>query len=75
MNESPYVGTREMKVAQVFSIFRGLGLRHLPILEHDGRIAAIITRHDLTGTIHDTSYYHTRDEIRHGKKNLLVKVY
>ena len=49
MNPSPYVGTREMNVNQVFSIFRGLGLRHLPILDSYGKISAIITRHDLTG--------------------------
>ena len=47
MNDSPYVGTKNMTVAQVFSIFRGLGLRHLPILD-DGILCGIMTRHDLT---------------------------
>ena len=42
MNQTPFVATAEMDAAQVFSMFRGLGLRHLPILDQtDGKLSLV----------------------------------
>lgn len=44
MNQTPFVATAEMDAAQVFSMFRGLGLRHLPILDQtDGKLSLVST--------------------------------
>ena len=48
MNSSPYTVHNTMPVSQTFSLFRGLGLRHLPVIDQVGVVVGIITRHDLT---------------------------
>ena len=48
MNPSPYTIHNTMPVSQTFSLFRGLGLRHLPVIDQVGVVVGIITRHDLT---------------------------
>ena len=47
MNPAPYTVLNTMPVAQTFSLFRGLGLRHLVVIEPTGQVVGVITRHDL----------------------------
>ncbi|PVD36821.1 hypothetical protein C0Q70_03811 [Pomacea canaliculata] len=37
MNRCPYTVYPETPLPQVFSLFRSMGLRHLPVVDHDGR--------------------------------------
>ncbi|KAL4221579.1 Chloride transport protein 6 [Mactra antiquata] len=48
MNTTPYIVYQDTPVPQVFHLFRSMGLRHLPVLDHYGQIHGIITRHNLT---------------------------
>jgi len=48
MNPSPYTVTSHTPVPQVFNLFRGLGLRHLPVTDMHGHCVGMITRHNLT---------------------------
>ncbi|XP_070207579.1 H(+)/Cl(-) exchange transporter 6-like [Littorina saxatilis] len=47
-NRCPYTVYPESPVPQVFALFRSMGLRHLPVVDHDGKLQGIITRHNLT---------------------------
>ncbi|KAL8597699.1 hypothetical protein ACOMHN_012666 [Nucella lapillus] len=47
-NRCPYTVYPESPVPQVFSLFRSMGLRHLPVVDHEGKLQGIITRHNLT---------------------------
>jgi len=47
MNPSPYRVTQEASMRSVYRLFRGLGLRHLIVVDHDSRIVGIVTRKDL----------------------------
>ncbi|KAK6177582.1 hypothetical protein SNE40_015655 [Patella caerulea] len=48
LNPCPYTVYPETTVSQVFHLFRGMGLRHLPVVCHKGELKGIITRHNLT---------------------------
>ncbi|XP_052820387.1 H(+)/Cl(-) exchange transporter 6-like [Mya arenaria] len=48
MNPHPYTVYPDTPVPQVFNLFRSMGLRHLPVVDHFGQIQGIITRHNLT---------------------------
>lgn len=48
MNPSPFTVSPNSHVSQVFSLFRTMGLRHLPVVNAVGEIVGIITRHNLT---------------------------
>lgn len=48
MNATPYTVYPDTSVPQVFNLFRSMGLRHLPVVDHFGQIQGIITRHNLT---------------------------
>ena len=46
-DRSPITVFPHTTVARAYSIFRKLGLRHLVVLERDGRVCGMITRKDL----------------------------
>lgn len=48
MNATPYTVYPLTPVPQVFHLFRSMGLRHVPVVDHFGQIQGIITRHNLT---------------------------
>ncbi|KAL5474896.1 hypothetical protein EMCRGX_G026921 [Ephydatia muelleri] len=48
MNPCPYLITSNSPLPQVFTLFRTMGLRHLPVIKATGNFVGIITRHDLT---------------------------
>ncbi|XP_064610482.1 LOW QUALITY PROTEIN: H(+)/Cl(-) exchange transporter 6-like [Liolophura sinensis] len=48
MNHSPYTVNPDTSVPRVFHLFRSMGLRHLPVVNSDGEIIGILTRHNLT---------------------------
>uniref|UniRef100_A0A0L8GTH4 CBS domain-containing protein n=1 Tax=Octopus bimaculoides TaxID=37653 RepID=A0A0L8GTH4_OCTBM len=38
MNPCPYTVYPNTPVSQVFQLFRSMGLRHLPVVSHDGEV-------------------------------------
>ncbi|XP_060062447.1 H(+)/Cl(-) exchange transporter 6-like [Ylistrum balloti] len=48
MNPCPYTVYPTTPVPQVFNLFRSMGLRHLPVVSHEGQVLGMITRHNLT---------------------------
>eukprot|EP00038_Savillea_parva_P001702 m.106605 g.106605 ORF g.106605 m.106605 type:complete len:897 (-) comp10595_c0_seq2:30-2720(-) len=48
MDKSPITLQPESTVMRLYSIFRGLGLRHLVVVDKEYCVAGIITRHELT---------------------------
>ncbi|KAH3781354.1 hypothetical protein DPMN_159181 [Dreissena polymorpha] len=48
MNSTPYTVYPETPVPKVFNLFRSMGIRHLPVVDHFGQLQGIITRHNLT---------------------------
>ncbi|KAJ8321227.1 hypothetical protein KUTeg_001221 [Tegillarca granosa] len=48
MNPCPYTVFPNTPVPQVFNLFRSMGLRHLPVVSHEGQVVGMITRHNLT---------------------------
>lgn len=38
MNTTPYTVYPETPVPQVFNLFRSMGLRHLPVVDHFGQV-------------------------------------
>ncbi|KAL7639227.1 UNVERIFIED_CONTAM: hypothetical protein RMT77_010761 [Armadillidium vulgare] len=47
MNPSPYTVTSAASFQRIFHLFRGLGLRHLIVLNDEHRVVGIITRKDI----------------------------
>ena len=47
MNPGPYTVSNQATLPQVFTLFRTMGLRHLPVVKASGVLVGIITRHDL----------------------------
>ncbi|KAB7499559.1 H(+)/Cl(-) exchange transporter 7 [Armadillidium nasatum] len=47
MNPSPYTVTSASSFQRIFHLFRGLGLRHLIVLNDEHRVVGIITRKDI----------------------------
>ncbi|XP_071945627.1 H(+)/Cl(-) exchange transporter 6-like [Antedon mediterranea] len=48
MTSCPYTILPETPVTKVFQLFRTMGLRHLPVVNSNGEILGMITRHNLT---------------------------
>ncbi|XP_071109076.1 H(+)/Cl(-) exchange transporter 6-like [Haliotis cracherodii] len=48
MNTCPYTVFADTALPQVFNLFRSMGLRHLPVIDHQGKLVGMITRHNLT---------------------------
>ena len=38
MNPTPYTVYPDTHVSQVFNLFRSMGLRHLPVVDHFGQV-------------------------------------
>lgn len=47
MNLAPYTLTENSNLPRIFRLFRGLGLRHLPIVDDHNRVVGIVTRIDI----------------------------
>eukprot|EP00850_Spirogloea_muscicola_P003904 SM000016S01892 [mRNA] locus=s16:383439:390810:+ [translate_table: standard] len=47
MNHAPLAVRKECSAHRAYVIFRNLGLRHLPVVDSEGRVVGIITRKDL----------------------------
>ena len=47
MNLSPYSVTENSNLPRIFRLFRGLGLRHLTIVNENNRVVGIVTRIDI----------------------------
>ena len=47
MNLSPYSVTENSNLPRIFRLFRGLGLRHLTIVDQNNRVVGIVTRIDI----------------------------
>ncbi|CAG9773741.1 unnamed protein product [Ceutorhynchus assimilis] len=47
MNPSPYTVLHSTSLPRVFRLFRGLGLRHLPIVNDTNEVIGMVTRKDL----------------------------
>lgn len=47
MNLSPYSVTENANLPRIFRLFRGLGLRHLVIVDGNNRVVGIVTRIDI----------------------------
>lgn len=47
MNPSPYTVLHSSSLPRMFRIFRGLGLRHLPIVNDSNEVVGMVTRKDL----------------------------
>lgn len=47
MNLSPYSLTENSNLPRIFRLFRGLGLRHLVIVDEHNRVVGIVTRIDI----------------------------
>ena len=47
MNLSPYSLTENANLPRIFRLFRGLGLRHLVIVDEHNRVVGIVTRIDI----------------------------
>eukprot|EP01138_Halocafeteria_seosinensis_P001396 gb/GECG01001432.1/.p1 GENE.gb/GECG01001432.1/~~gb/GECG01001432.1/.p1 ORF type:complete len:1015 (+),score=100.27 gb/GECG01001432.1/:1-3045(+) len=48
MSSAPYTVNYKATLQRTYSLFRGLGLRHLPVLNDCQDVIGIITRHELT---------------------------
>jgi len=47
MNRGGYTVPEHAALTRVYMLFRAMGLRHLPVVSHDGDVVGIITRKDL----------------------------
>ena len=69
INATPPVVFTDAPVKRAFSLFRGLGMRHLVAVDRNNNVSGIITRHDLTN--HRLSHVaakqsaHSADKVRH----------
>ena len=48
MTPCPFTVSNQAPLPQVFTLFRTMGLRHLPVVKASGLLAGIITRHDIS---------------------------
>jgi CBS domain-containing protein len=69
INATPPVVFTDAPVKRAFSLFRGLGMRHLVAVDRNNNVSGIITRHDLTN--HRLSHVaakqstHSANKVRH----------
>ena len=47
MNRGAYTVTQNCPLSKAYSLFTGLGLRHLPVLGRDGSVVGVVTRSNL----------------------------
>ncbi|XP_074647081.1 H(+)/Cl(-) exchange transporter 7-like [Tubulanus polymorphus] len=47
MNPAPYLVLETMSLPRLFKLFRGLGLRHTVVIDHQNNVIGIVTRKDL----------------------------
>ncbi|PAA83097.1 hypothetical protein BOX15_Mlig012289g1 [Macrostomum lignano] len=47
MNPAPYMVLHTCSLARIFRLFRGLGLRHLVVIDHRNQVVGLVTRKDL----------------------------
>ncbi|KAJ8964402.1 hypothetical protein NQ314_004939 [Rhamnusium bicolor] len=66
MNPSPYTVLHSSSLPRMFKIFRGLGLRHLPIVNDTNEVIGMVTRKDLA------RYRVWRHQGRMGVEELLI---
>eukprot|EP00731_Ephydatia_muelleri_P014815 Em0008g535a len=64
MNPCPYTISNQAPLPQVFTLFRTMGLRHLPVVKASGVLVGIITRHDLA----HHKLHHLIEEKKHKKE-------
>jgi chloride channel 7 len=66
MNPSPYTVLHSSSLPRMFRLFRGLGLRHLPIVNDTNEVIGMVTRKDLA------RYRVWRHQGRMGVEELLI---
>ncbi|XP_064641339.1 H(+)/Cl(-) exchange transporter 7-like isoform X2 [Lineus longissimus] len=47
MNPVPYTARQNVSLPRIFKLFRGLGLRHLVVVDEDNEVVGIVSRKDL----------------------------
>jgi len=47
INHGGYTVPEDAALVRVYMLFRGMGLRHLPVVSHEGQVCGMITRKDL----------------------------
>jgi CBS domain-containing protein len=47
MNPAPIMVTGKCPIARCYTLFRGMGIRHLPVVDDDHSVIGIITRKEL----------------------------
>lgn len=60
MNPCPYTVYPTTPVPQVFNLFRSMGLRHLPVVSHEGQVLGMVTRHNLIHEFLETRLEETK---------------
>lgn len=59
MNLAPYSVTENSNLPKIFRLFRGLGLRHLVIVDLDNNVVGIVTRIDIAKYRAHVGFNHT----------------
>jgi len=54
MDESPFAVIETFSISRAYTIFRSMGLRHLPIVDKCNKVVGILTRKDMQG--HDIAH-------------------
>ena len=47
MNTGPYIVYAFTKLSKVFRLYRAMGLRHLPVVDHNNYVVGMLTRKEL----------------------------
>eukprot|EP00998_Keelungia_sp_KM082_P001739 NODE_1208_length_1425_cov_65.866718_g1197_i0.p1 GENE.NODE_1208_length_1425_cov_65.866718_g1197_i0~~NODE_1208_length_1425_cov_65.866718_g1197_i0.p1 ORF type:complete len:434 (+),score=90.76 NODE_1208_length_1425_cov_65.866718_g1197_i0:61-1362(+) len=68
MDTSPYIVTSRFSLRLTYNVFRGLGLRHLIVVNSNGKLIGILTRKDLLGQNIADKIDH---KLAHGQKEYL----
>eukprot|EP00931_Biecheleriopsis_adriatica_P071319 TRINITY_DN45166_c0_g1_i1.p1 TRINITY_DN45166_c0_g1~~TRINITY_DN45166_c0_g1_i1.p1 ORF type:complete len:493 (-),score=72.00 TRINITY_DN45166_c0_g1_i1:107-1585(-) len=62
MNRGGYTVPQHAALTRVYMLFRTMGLRHLPVVSHDGDVCGIITRKDLI-LAHEEGFEHEEEDL------------
>lgn len=54
MDESPFSVIESFSIQRAYTVFRSMGLRHLPVVDKCNKVVGILTRKDLQG--HDIAH-------------------